>query len=97
MTQFQWKINQMVRKTDNNFVFNIFYSATAIDENYVAENSGTIGYQQKEEIFIPFEELTEDIVLQWVYDSVGKQKIESFLQNQIEAKKNPEQKSGLPW
>jgi len=54
--------------------------------------------------FIPFDELTEEIVLGWVQSAVGtdsinkiKQDFESRLDEKIQRIENPEFIDGLPW
>ena len=48
--------------------------------------------------FIPFEELTEDIVIEWIQSELTDQvHIDYQIQRQIEMKKNPEIEKKLPW
>ena len=97
MTKYTWKIDNMTRMIDNDFVIQVKFSVLATDGQYVASTDGFVGCEQTEESFTPYENLTEEQVLQWVYDSVGKQKFENYLDSQIARQKNPTVVSGLPW
>jgi hypothetical protein len=96
--EYNWKILDMNRLTNDGFVVAIYYSVTAIDGGYSASTEGKVGYsQQPNETYIPYDELTEEIVLGWVQDSVGKAAVEEKLAFQIEAQKNPVTATGVPW
>jgi uncharacterized GH25 family protein len=96
--EFNWNINQLNRTTADNFVITVHYSVTATDGDYSANTYGTVGYTQEEgENYIPFEQLTPEIVVGWCQESLGKDTVEASLASQIEALKNPTQLSGLPW
>jgi len=98
MTTYLWKINDMNRTTDGGWVFTVHYTVSAVDGIYQASTYGTVGYtQQPEETYTPYEELTQPQVVGWVQASLGKDTVESSLQSQIDALKNPVQESGLPW
>lgn len=94
---FNWQIVQMDRNADNNFVVTVHYSVTATDGEYSANVYGTVGYTQESDNFVPFEQLTPEIVTGWVQESLNKDEVEANLSAQIEALKNPTQVSGLPW
>ncbi len=50
--------------------------------------------------FIPFEELTEDIILGWVKNQLGREKVtilEATANRQLENLNNPDIVKGLPW
>ena len=66
--------------------------------------SVTLEGDETSSTFIPFEELTEAIVLEWVKTTVGEEKIteietsmETRLEERIEKKTNPEFLTGTPW
>ena len=95
--EFNWNIVQMDRLTSDNFVVTVHYSVTATDGDYSANTYGTVGYTQESDNFIPFDNLTPEIVTGWVQTSLGKDTVEEGLAAQIQAQKNPVQVSGLPW
>jgi hypothetical protein len=95
--EFNWNVVQMDRLTSDNFVVTVHYSVTATDGDYSANTYGTVGYTQESDNFIPFDNLTPEIVTGWVQTSLGKDTVEEGLAAQIQAQKNPVQESGLPW
>ena len=97
MISYTWSINQMDRLTSDNFVVTVHYTVSAVDGDFTASTYGTVSYTQESNNFIPFENLTPEIVIGWVKESLGEETVEASLASQIEALKNPVQVSGLPW
>lgn len=98
-----WKISQLERVTADNGVVTAHWvcSDTDADGNsgYVY---GSIGfeYDATSPDFIPFESLTEDVVIGWVKAAIGEETVaahEANIAAQIESQKNPVQASGVPW
>jgi hypothetical protein len=59
---------------------------------------GTVGYtEQPGETYVPYADLTQEMVVGWVQTSLGKDTVEASLQSQIDAQINPVQESGMPW
>lgn len=84
--------------TSDGFVVTVHYRVTAIDGDYQSATYGTISYTKtKGETYIPYANLTQDIVVGWVQTSLGKTNVESSLQGQINALQNPVQIAGVPW
>ena len=69
------------------------------ENTYTASSYGTCGFSPdpSAEGYVPYADLTQEIVLGWVYDSVDKDATESSLTQKIEADKNPVTTTGLPW
>ena len=98
MTTFNWQIVQMDRLTSDGFDVVVHYNVSAEDGDYQASTYGTTSYTQTPgETYIPYEDLTQPIVVGWVQEALGKDTVEASLQGQIDALKNPVQESGLPW
>lgn len=98
MTTFNWTINQLDRLTSDGFVVTVHYNVGATDGEYQASTYGTTSYTQTPgETYIPYEDLTQAIVVGWVQEALGKDTVEASLQSQIDAQKNPVQATGLPW
>ena len=101
----KWIIHQLERKADNGFVVTVHWrlAMTETDKSgktYYADTYSVLSYQQEEDNIIPFEDLTEEIVIGWVEKSLGDEKIQEIilsLSQQIENQKNPPIKTGLPW
>jgi len=98
MTTYAWTIQQMDRLTSDGFVVTVHYNVLAVDGDYNASTYGTVGYtEQPGEQYVPYDQLTEQQVVGWVQESLGKDIVEASLDSQIEAQKNPVQESGVPW
>jgi hypothetical protein len=95
--EFQWKIENLQSRVDDGFVVLVFCNVTATDGDIRANSPLSIKFEQNQEIFIPFNELTEAIVIDWVQTASGKEKVERMLIEQIDQFKNPPFKDGLPW
>jgi len=94
---FTWNVVQMDRLTSDGFVVTVHYTVNAVDGDYTASTYGTVGYTQGEGSIIAFANLTPEIVVGWVKDSLGQATVEEALAAQITAQKNPVQQSGVPW
>lgn len=98
VTTFNWTIVQMDRLISDGFVVVVHYNVSAVDDIYTAGTYGTTSYTQEKGIsFVPYDQLTQDIVVGWVQEALGKDTVEASLQSQIDALKNPVQQFGLPW
>jgi hypothetical protein len=98
MTTFNWQIVQMDRLTSDGFVVTVHYNVSATDGGYQASTYGTTSYTQTPgETYIPYEDLTQSVVVGWVQEALGKDTVEASLQSQIDALKAPVQQVGLPW
>jgi hypothetical protein len=99
-----WIIHQLERKSDNGFVFNVHWRYSFMDSDdstktYYADNYGVASYTQdpESENYIPYEDLTEEIVIDWVKASLDMETIEKNLSEKIEQQKNPPVLTGVPW
>ena len=98
MTNYTWTIVQMNRLTADGFVVTVHYNVSATDGTYNASTYGTVGYtEQPGETYVPYADLTQEMVVGWVKASLGEATVEASLQSQIDAQINPVQESGMPW
>lgn len=98
-TTFTWKIANLERETADGFVFTAHYTVSASDGTYTAGAYGSQGFQRPENL-VPFADLTEEIVIGWVKESFGEEKvaeIEGALQAQLDEQRSPSKQAGLPW
>jgi hypothetical protein len=93
-----WKVSQLDRMTSDGFVTAAYWQATAIDGNYSASIHGSCGWTV-EAPTIPYDQLTQDIVLGWVWATnlANKEATEARLAAKIEMQKNPTKATGVPW
>jgi hypothetical protein len=98
MTTYLWTISQLNRNTFDGFVVVVHYNVSATDGDHEVGIYGSTNYTQTPgETYIPYADLTQDIVVGWVQEALGKDTVEASLQSQIDALKAPIQQSGLPW
>lgn len=101
-TEFNWRIAQLERNTSDGVVFTAHYTIDARDEAYSTGAYGSIGLEQPDpEDIIPFDDLTEELILGWVKEKLGGdekvEEIEAALQSQLDEKHAPTKAAGLPW
>jgi hypothetical protein len=90
-----WNIVQLDRKTADNYVTTAHWTCTATDGDFSANAYGTVGFSG--DLVTPYENLTQEQVLGWVWEQIDKAEIEANLNKQIEAQKNPVSETGVPW
>ena len=99
MTTFTWNIANLERETADGFVFTVHYTVNAFNDTYSSGAYGSIGLERPDNL-IPFANLTEEIVVGWVKEKFGTEKvaeIEAALQAQLDEQAAPTKASGLPW
>ena len=94
-------IQNLTRDLSNGFVINVAWACTAQQDSASAFHGGTTTYENNhdEPGFIPYDDLTEAIVLGWVWEALGDQKaeIEANLTAKVEKQLHPVTANGLPW
>jgi hypothetical protein len=99
-TTFTWNIAQMERETADGYVFTVHYTVDAKDDTYSAGAYGSLGLERPEGNMIPFADLTPEVVIGWVKEKFGAEKvaeIEIALQQQLDQQRQPVTGQGLPW
>jgi hypothetical protein len=91
-----WKISTLDREVSNGFVTTAHWTATAVDGDYTASTYATCSWAEGTPT-IPYANLTEATVLNWVWESVDKEATEASLAAQIALLKNPVKATGTPW
>lgn len=97
-----WKIENLEHHTSNGGVITAHWRVNTQEDNFYASSYGSAGFTPDPEAtdFIPYENLTEEIVLGWLKSQLGEEAVtnlEESLQNQINDQKAPKVASGLPW
>jgi len=94
-----WTIAQLERNTADGGVTVAHWRATMEDGDYSASAYGTCGFtpDATAEGFVPFDQLTENQVIVWVWGQVDKLQTEEALTAKIEADKAPTTVVGTPW
>lgn len=95
-----WAIVNMERHISDGIVYTLHYTVTHFEEGEQASAYGSIGVEAPESDFIPYPDLTKEIVIGWVKDHFGEEKvaeIEAALANQVQQKLHPTSANGTPW
>lgn len=107
MTTFTWKVTNLYTQTisgKNDYVVIASYETTGIDGDYTFSLQNIAQFSTENlEVFIPYADLTEEIVIGWIKESLGENgiiSIEECINGQIESQKNPPSSPAitpLPW
>ena len=94
-----WQIQNMIRTSDTGYVVEVAWGCTAQQDSASAFHGGVTRYENNPDAdgFIPYDQLTEETVLGWVWADVDKDEIESTLNAKVEKQLNPTTENGLPW
>jgi hypothetical protein len=106
-----WKIENLQHKSLDGFVTTANWVAVIEEVEIINSVKNDLPYQDKKiystliygsskfsgDLVTPYEDLTQEQVLGWVWESVDKDAIEANLTAQIEAQKNPVSVTGVPW
>ena len=86
---------------DTGFVVTVHWSASKFDGNFAASTcSAVIFAEQSDQSIIPYADLTETQVIEWVKASLGAEQlaaIDASLTQNIALQKNPVTATGTPW
>ena len=95
-----WTIAQLDRSLPDGAVYTAHWRVTAVDGDYSASAYSTASFtpDPASPDFIPYDDLTEDEVLGWVWASgVDKFTTEATLAENIYLQQNPVTATGVPW
>jgi len=111
-TTYTYKIVNLERETVDDYVFTVHYTVIASDGTHEAGSYGSIGLKRPETL-IPFADLTEEKLIEWLKGELNSGKttdedgnevvidrvaqLEAGLQAQLDEKAAPTTASGLPW
>lgn len=106
MTTYAWKIDAMytVQQPDPDYVVTAQWTLTGVQGDTTASIDGQTTFDSQQSTpFIPYDQLTESIVIGWVQTSLGEQGVANYeanVQGQINSITNPPvgpQDTPLPW
>lgn len=96
MTTYNWKITNLYTKTVEgleDYVVNAVFEVEGVDGEFSSTVNGSQVFTVKEGTeFIPYANLTEEIVVEWIKEELGENgllSITSCIDGQIESQKNP--------
>jgi hypothetical protein len=91
-----YKIDNLERQVSDDLVITAHWRVDAVDGEHTAGAYGSVGFTRGDD-FIPFEELTEAQVLEWVKAQLEVEQIEAALAQIIAEQKAPSKVAGVPW
>ena len=97
--ELQWNILTLEQIRENGFVTEVRYIVNATDNNITVSKTGIVKFKQVEGNFIPFENLTQQEVVEWVKEKLGAgelQRLTEELQEEIQSKTNPQKETVVP-
>jgi len=101
-----WTIADLKRYPENGLVFDVTYIINFALEDIQDRHVGGLQLEgdPEDENFIPFEEITEEVVIDWVKTELGEEKLDEIysnmttrLEEKLERKNNPPFLEGKPW
>lgn len=83
--EFNWHINNLTRNTSDGLVYDIEYVYETIVSGSIAQKYGNIEVSgsSTEDSFVPFEDLTQDIILGWITGSFDIPTLQTELSSSI--------------
>lgn len=99
----QWSVTGLERSRSDNVVWNAHWKLSKTQDGAYGSVNGIISFLLKDPAdptFIPYENLTESIILQWIHEVMGAQNIlmyENVVNSQIDNQLNPKSANGVPW
>ena len=103
MIQFNWCIDSLpvyiAKDGKTNVVSEVNWHCDAVEDNaYFDSLRGTIVLELDQTSFVAYDQLTQDIVWEWVYAKINKEAIEKNLRLTIDAQKVSKPVTlSLPW
>lgn len=98
-----WSISQLDRTLPDGVVYTAHWRVSKTDGTASGTVYGTISFPAKDPsdpTFVPYDQLTEAQVIQWVKDEMGAEQVaahEASVAAQIDKQKNPTTAAGVPW
>lgn len=94
---YNWIITQTNYETDNGFIIQAHWTASAVDGDYAASAYSTCSWAAGTPT-IPYAQVTQQEVLDWCWASgVDKEATEAALAQNIYLQQNPVTATGTPW
>ena len=96
MATITWNVHKTEYETSDNYIYKIHYRVNAVDGNYLSSYVDSVRLS-KPSTLIPYKDLTESKLLEWIKSKVNPTEIEKILTDDIATKKAPTTAKGLPW
>ena len=91
-----WSVTNLDRKTSDGYIQVCHWTCSGVDGEFSDSVYSTCSFGDGSPT-IPYDQVTQDEVLNWVWESVDKDATEAAIAAKIEAQKNPVSAQGVPW
>jgi hypothetical protein len=102
--EYSWKINSLNKKNTelhNDVIYNVVWTRSGLDLETNIATSVTSNLQLEipieSEVFVPYSNLSENIIIEWILSKIDIEKVEENIQKQIEYNKSLVVESQFPW
>lgn len=101
--EYTWTVTALATQTiglEENYVMIATFNVVGTDSGFTSVVNGTQKFSVTDDTFIPYKDLTNDIVISWIKKLVNVVEITSFINAEIEVQKNPPaqpENTPLPW
>ncbi len=99
-TQFTYSVLDLERTVSDGCVLQVLFLVEATDGVYKVGTRGNLVLMPPEVDLVPFCDLTQGLVIDWVKDVLGDEKlteIRASLEGQLQEQRQPTKASGVPW
>jgi hypothetical protein len=94
----EFKIAQLERQTSDGFVTTVHWTASKTEGDNTVSSYGSVGFTQEDGVnLIPFADLTEAVVIDWVKEKLDVEVMETGFDAQLAELAAPAKASGMPW
>lgn len=97
--EYNWNIATCEHEVATGGITVAHWECIATDGDHTARAYGSCGFSPDPTApdFVPYNSITEDFVLHWVWHQIDKDATEAALAAEIDALKNPVSAKGTPW
>ncbi len=98
-TTINWHIENLIRTTETGGIFEAHWICWVFQGVHQGEYSGVTKFDPNpsNDNFIPYEDLQEQQVLNWIWNQISKEEIEAKAIEVLEERINPTAAAGVPW
>ena len=103
MIKYEWIVIGLATETINtqeNYVVVADFNVVGTEGEYTSKVTGTQTFAVGGEVFVPYEDLTNDLVVTWIKNLVNVEEIYAFIDADLYAQQNPPLQptnTPLPW
>ena len=107
-TKVTWKVLNLKRQIESGYVYSVDFAINGSNDYHTHSMTATLNLEKPENL-VPYNELTETIILKWIQDKLNAQNAEDKLRNPssadienqvkgiIQEKTTPTLGDGVPW